>query len=74
MNLKDKYVSVKRAAELRGVKPPRIVAMVNDGDLTRIEYDGGYVLERAEVVGYVRKQGGRQAAKKGSAKKTRKKK
>ena len=74
MNLKHKYVSVKRAAELRGVKPPRIIAMLNDGDLTRIEYDGGYVLERAEVVGYVPKKGGRQAAKKRPAKRAKKKK
>jgi len=72
MNLK-KFVSVKRAAELRGVKSPRIVAMVNKGDLQRFDYDGGYLLDRTEVVGYVPKKGGRKAAKKGAAKRAKKK-
>ena len=72
MNLKN-YVSVKRAAELRGVKPPRIVAMINNGDLTPVHYDGGYVLQRAEVEGYVRKKGGKPAKKRTATKKRKKK-
>ena len=58
MNLKN-FVSVKRAAEIHGVKPPRIIAMINNGDLTPIHYDGGYVIARAEIEGYVRKKGGK---------------
>jgi hypothetical protein len=66
MNLKN-YVSVKRAAEVHGVKPPRIIAMINNGDLTPIYYDGGYVIARAEIEGYVRKKGGKRPGKKRAA-------
>jgi hypothetical protein len=58
MNLKN-FVSVKRAAEIHGVTPPRIIAMINNGDLTPIPYDGGYLIARAEIEGYVRKKGGK---------------
>ena len=58
MNLKD-YVSPTRAAQIRGVKLSRIIAMVNDGLLKRFEYDGGYLLKRSEVENYVPKTGGR---------------
>jgi hypothetical protein len=73
MNLKN-FVSVKRAAEIHGVKPPRIIAMINNGDLTPIYYDGGYVIARAEIEGYVRKKGGKRPAKKQAAKNAKKKK
>jgi hypothetical protein len=73
MNLK-KFVSVKRAAEIHGVKPPRIIAMIKNGDLTPIHYDGGYVIARAEIDGYVRKKGGKRPAKKRSADRVKKKK
>ena len=72
MNLKN-FVSVKRAAEIRGVKPPRIIAMINNGDLTPIHYDGGYVIARAEIEGYVRKKGGKQSANTARIKKAKKK-
>jgi hypothetical protein len=58
MNLKD-YVSPARAAEIRGVSLPRIIAMIKAGQLTPIPYDGGYVLKRSEVEGYEKKKGGR---------------
>jgi hypothetical protein len=55
------------------VKPPRIIAMINNGDLTPIHYDGGYVIARAEIEGYVRKKGGKRPAKKQAAKRAKKK-
>jgi hypothetical protein len=72
MNLKN-FVSVKRAAEIHGVKPPRIIAMINNGDLTPIHYDGGYVIARAEIEGYVRKKGGKRPAQKQGVKRAKKK-
>ncbi len=63
MNLRN-FVSVKRAAEIHGVTPPRIIAMINNGDLTPIYYDGGYLIARAEIERYVRKKGGKRPAKK----------
>jgi len=58
MNLKH-LLSPARAAEIRGVSLPRIIAMVNDGKLTAVPYDGGYLLKRSEVEGYEPKKGGR---------------
>jgi hypothetical protein len=48
------------------INPPRIIAMINNGHLTPIHYDGGYVIASAEIEGYVRKKGGKQPGKKAS--------
>ena len=62
MSLKN-YVSVERAANIRGVEPSRIIAMINAGKLKKYEYDGGYVLKRSDIENYVPSKGGRPSKK-----------